>query len=351
MSFTRRDILKIAGATAAASAVPSGLVASAAPASQTAAAGELFAVVSPGQAWGVFSGYHEAYHHAAMIRHSGAVCTSHVRCSPAFAEQLRNNTLKHFVEIDGWAVTSSEAETRGFDYLRRAADRARVRAQIHRHHVAMARSRIETHDAERADCAYYVVDRGMDGQPARLVGIADTVHLAEQACPPGAALHRCSLALAARIAASLGGDARPPAISAVTSLHTTTAEHRRRLANDPLFRLAFADESHRAPSPAGRYGFVAYDRQDRWIFGVGDNDENALSSAAWSAPYRPGRDLLTVKASPALLAQILSNGVEGPGFWRTVKGIAHHESELPPPRAARTTTRTAIRPPKPAWKR
>ncbi len=139
---------------------------------EASAAGPLFAVVSPGKAWAVCGSYHEAFHHASMIRHSAAVCTSHVRCTPAFAEQVRSGSLKSFIEIDGWAVTSNEAEARGLEFLRDAMDRARARSQLISHYRRISVQRVDALDRASAGNGCYVEARIDDCVAPQIIAAA-----------------------------------------------------------------------------------------------------------------------------------------------------------------------------------
>jgi hypothetical protein len=358
MRISRRDVLKLTGAGAAMALRPgTGLAGavSAAPIAGATAGGPLYAVVSPGKAWGVFSGYHEAYHHAAMIRHSGAVCTSHVRCTPAVAEQIRQGTLGSFVELDGWAVPANEAEKRGIDFLKRALDRARVRNQLHRHHVETALRRVQARDAARGDVGFYVSVVDAPGATARIAAVAAERADAErsaEASGAGAQVHAASpdLCLALQWHLDDGGEELPDIIKH-TARHMMHDEHQARLNDDPLYRLALdAPHPEREAARSG-HTLIAYGRADRWLYATGADEDEAIARAAWSLAYRDNPHLLTMKASPALVRAVQRKGLEAPGFWHVASGIARHESELPMPRRASGSSSHAIRPPKPEWKR
>ena len=324
----------MAGASAALAAGPASSAVTAIPAASATTSANLFAVVSPGQAWGVFPSIHEAYGHASTIRHSGALYTSHVRCSQAFADQLQQGALKSFVEIDGWAFTSSETEARGIDLVRRAVDRAGARNQLHRNHVATARQRVEAFDAASSDVQFYTSHTASRGTPAQITAVYDNHDAAQQhviQAGPGASAQKCSAALANELQDHLQNCTSLPGIITQTSRHTTAAEHASRLAHDPLYRLAsgISKPANAITSTRQTARTIAYDRKDGWIYGCGTDDEDAIANAAWSNPYRDGRDLLTMTASPVLAARVGKKGLECAGFWQPVRGTARHESELP----------------------
>lgn len=335
---------------------PGAGLAGAVPAAPGAAAGSgpLYAVVSPGKAWGVFPGYHEAYHHAAMIRHSGAVCTSHVRCTPAVAEQIRQGTLGSFLEIDGWAVPANEAEKRGVDFLKRALDRARVRNQLHRHHVEAALQRVQARDAARGDTGFYVSVVDAPGATARVVMVAteaDDAGATLEAFGDAARLNRASPGLCLDLSKHLDDDGELPVIIKHTARHMSVGEHQARLVEDPLYRLALDAPQPGCEAAQSGHTMIAYSRADRWVYASGADEDEAIARAAWSLPYRDAPNLLTMKASPALIRAVQLKGLEAPGFWHVVSGLARHESELPMPKRASGSASHAIRPPKPEWKR
>ena len=130
----------------------------------------------------------------------------------------------------------------------------------------------------------------------------------------------------------------------------TAIDYAERLAADPVFRFAMLGGNVRTAVESIGPHYIAYDRRDNWIYGAGDDPDAALDAAWWSTGYTQQRELLVSRASAKLASVIRVEGVGFPGFWRRVKGIARHESELLRPQAIRCERR-AIRPPTPAWKR
>ena len=117
-----------------------------------------YAVVSKHATWGIFETMSQAHREAELIRHSGAIPTTAVRCTPDMVKQYQLGKLGNFVEIDGWAITPGEAKTNGFDLLRRAGDRNNARRQLLEHCIAETRVWLEQHEDARKDGFWYVHD-------------------------------------------------------------------------------------------------------------------------------------------------------------------------------------------------
>ena len=353
MKLTRRSLLKSAAATAVVAGQPGGALGAVSGAAETAAAQPLYAVISPGKAWAVYKSYHDAYRRTGEIRMASALQSSYVRCTPAFAEQVRSGALKSFVEIDGWAVTHREAESRGLDFLRDAVDRMKARTQLIAHYRTLAADKVNRRDRlQSAQWSYVETDEGRD---RRIVAVSDDRSAIPEMADTSSEVERhlqvqrCSQTLRIALQDWLDGHCDKPEIARQFDVHSTMDEYDQRLIEDPMFRFAVRGHLSRQPRQDDTGGFVAYDAASRWVFGAGDSEDSAQEAANWAKGYCDGGQLNIVRASRRLCAVVRSQGLEIPPFW-TIKGrTARHESELQKPKATQQTRR-AIRPPKPDWK-
>lgn len=356
MKVSRRNLLKVASASAVLAGQPAGgLLSAAAGSGEAAAAGELFAVVSPGKAWTVCGSYHEAYHQANLISHSNIVQTAHVRCSPAFAEQVKSGSLKSFVEVDGWAVTGREAEIRGFDFLRNAVDRARARSQLLTHYQGVALDKVNAGDERLSDVMWYSETRTVDGAAPKILAVAETRQDAladavqQNEDHSDIVVHRCTARLGGQLRIWLEEGGQLPGILKQADLHISYEEYADRIDDDPMFRLAALGLTSHSSAIEARCGYIAYDRADNWIYGVGGSRDAAIENAGWAENYSGARELLVVRASDALCRSVMRQGLELPVFWTRSRGVARHESEL---RKSQVSDRRRVaRPPRPQWKR
>ncbi|MGI9483027.1 MAG: hypothetical protein ACR2OR_11790 [Hyphomicrobiales bacterium] len=304
-------------------AAPPGLLTVNAQAAVSMAAGAgQYAVVSKHATWGIFETMAHAHREAELIRHSGAIPTTAVRCTPEMVKQYQLGKLGNFVEIDGWAVTPKEAKLKGLDMLRRAGDREHARRQFFDHHVATARTWVERFDEAREDGFWY------SSAPH---GSALSTYEKTEDAEEGTQLSRCSQRLFEAIKHHQSNGGNAPEMSALTSFHMLAEEHEERLSSDIIYRLAFSAVSKRR-EPASIFGptpalYVVVMTESHWIFGAGETPENALEMAAPLRRYIDD-ELEVVPASQALARAVLKNGYEVPGFWAFSDGAAVHEVEL-----------------------
>ena len=330
MNLTRRTFLQTTGAAGLLAASPLGVAAGSQSAGLASAATSdgLWAVVSPGRAWSICENAHYAYHEASMIRHSGAVCSTHVRCTPAFASQVQAGNLINFVEIDGWAVTSSEAEKRGLDFLKNAIDQKKAREQLLMHHLGKLRKKVESFDQNRTDAYDYVRFPGKNWKildAGRRSEIEPSLH--EEFEAADLAWFRCSEALASALQGWVGSGSPEPDIDRTTAFHMLPEERSERLLNDKPFRIAFGGaDRQNLDKKTKSTGYIVFDSHTRWVWGAGSTKEDALEAARSALPYSGDLDVL--KASPTLVAQVSSNGYEIPSFWQRRGRLARHESEF-----------------------
>ncbi len=187
MQVSRRKFLASVGAGAILAAAPSGSIGiGAAQASAAASIGPgQFAVVSKHATWGIYETLAEAHREAELIRHSGAIMTNAVRCSPDMARQYQMGNLSGFVELDGWALTQDEARSKAIDMLRRAKDREGVRSQLLEHQLKDVRKRVafkrlDDGDFEQDDAIARLAERGFVDRkdPAQLAGPSNLHYVA-----------------------------------------------------------------------------------------------------------------------------------------------------------------------------
>lgn len=281
-----------------------------------------YAVVSKHATWGIFETMSQAHREAELIRHSGAIPTTAVRCTPDMVKQYQLGKLGNFVEIDGWAITPGEAKTKGFDLLRRAGDRNNARRQLLEHCIAETRVWLEQHEDARKDGFWYVHD-----------GEGEVLAVFDEELPAnnGAQLSRCSTRLFDALTGHLNDGMAKPEISIRTGFHMLEEEHGERIAADIIYRLALDGEVGRF-DPACIVGpvnarYVAVARESHWVLGAGMTTEEALGMAATVRAYM-NEELVAVRSSQALARAVLINGYEVPGFWTIVEDTAVHESEL-----------------------
>lgn len=222
MIFTRRSFLQTTGAVGLLAASPLSIAAGSQSAGLATAAtsDDLWAVVSPSRAWSICENAHYAYHEASMIRHSGAVCSTHMRCTPAFAQQVQVGNLTNFVEIDRGPSHQMKQKNRT---ILGAGERAEVVASL---------------------------DEG---------NVEDSL-----------AWFRCSKVLSATPQDWLGTSAPEPEIVRITSYHMLPSEYYDHLHENIGFRtvFAYADRIEKKLN-AKSNGYVAYEPQTRWLWGAG----------------------------------------------------------------------------------
>jgi hypothetical protein len=349
MKLTRRSLLKTAAASGILATPAGGLVAQVAGAGQAAGASAtpLYAVVSPGKARSVFENYHQAYRRAGEIRIASALQTTHLQCSQALADEVRSGLFRSFVEIDGVAVTSGEAELRGGQFLREAMDRAKVRRQLENHCRQLAVNRVRAHDRSVPGRWFYAADE--DGQ---LLAVFDDRERAEVwrevagSCP----LHLCTPELGEALALALRGEGRVPDIVRTSEVHLSQSGHELRMLEDPLYRFAFGGSSACLTGADIGAGVIAFDPVSRWIYGAGRGEDDALEAAEWALTYMGFTRLRICKASRRLVSAVAARGLELPPFWSEQGGLARHESEMSRPRTVAIPARR-LRPPVPEWKK
>ncbi|MGI9373399.1 MAG: hypothetical protein ACR2OJ_12960 [Hyphomicrobiales bacterium] len=145
-----------------------------------------FAVVSQHATWGIYETLAEAHREAELIRHSGAIMTNAVKCSPGMVRQYQMGNLAGFVELDGWAITQEEAKSKALDMLCGAEDRDAVRAQLLEHHLKDLRKRVaatdpvEGEEPAQPDALAELAAQGyvVRQDPAQLIGPTDTRYVA-----------------------------------------------------------------------------------------------------------------------------------------------------------------------------
>lgn len=324
MQITRRKFLSVIGAGALVASAPSGLLAAAGQVSSSSAAGiGHYAVVSRHATWGIYETMAHAHREAELIRHSGAILTNAVQCSPDMVRQYQLGKLGGFVELDGWALTKEEAKSRGLDMVRRATNRSSVRQQLLDHHLKMLRKHLEDFDDDREDAHHYA--RTPDGSV--ILGVYDD----PSECPVDARLFRCSKPLAEAILEHVHLDAPEPAISRQTGFHILQDEHDARIKADVVYQLSVSGVADRG-NPAKLIGpsdarFVAVAGESNWIFGAGITPDQAIEMAEPAESYFGG-GMKVLHTSQCLGRAVMANGYEISGFWELIDGVAHHEIEL-----------------------
>lgn len=310
MDVTRRKFLQSTTAGAALISLPGGVISSGA-----AAGGEgLYAVVSKHATWGIYETLEQARREATLIRKTGFMSTNAVQCSPDLARQFQIGKLGRFIEVDGWALTPEEVEIRGRDVLREARHSESARQQILEYHLEQARTWFETFEAMRTDTRWYACDS--DGT---LLGVFDRM----DALPEQAIGRRCTPALAAEFERYPRGEGDQPDYFDRAPVHCLAREHQVRMGRDVIYRLAFdgASERHAGDALIGPMAerFVVVARRARWIFGAGQDREEALAMAEPVMPYLDD-ELLVAPASQALARLVVANGYEIPAFWQVKDG-------------------------------
>lgn len=316
MTLTRRTLLQAAGASgAAATAAGPGGFAAVAGARETAllAGKGPYLVVGDKGVLKLCTSYHDAVHHASLLRHTSGVQAYHVRCTPTLMQQLQSDPGSLWVDVDGLAVTPNEAETRAFEFLRRARNPHETRKRLWNHHLAALRETVELEDLSDPGTCWYVTEDG------RVITIAENREQLDE-ISEGQLIHACTPELSRALENYLKQRDEKPEINASYARRMTVEEYETRLRTDVRFRIACAQpEETRVPLSDERAGAavtVQLDLNGHWLFPY-----LTIENQDRSEPH-----IATVSAH--LGAVLQSNGFAMPGFWRTVDGVLHHLDEF-----------------------
>lgn len=309
MKLTRRTFLQATGATASAAATAgAGGVAATVGAREAAltAGNGPYAVVGDKGVLEVCSNYHDAVRQASELRHLHGAQTRHIRCTQSLAQELSANPDFSWIDVDGLAVTPSEAETRGFEFLRRARDPERTRHLLWQHHLNSAREKVERADLAHPDTHWYATE------DEAIVAVAEKrgLLLGETASDALTRIHACTPQLAEALRAHLAGGPKPEINSSVAR-HMTPQEFETRLAHDVWFRVAV--QQPREPR-------MPVTHSETTISMVAERKHNWLVQVVETNEERPPTETLSAHAA----AVLRKTGFIMPGFWRELDGVIHH---------------------------